>query len=95
MQQQQPNTNMNMNIMQQPPQMITSKDLMYIKDMLSWNLLAVKKASFLAQHCQDQQVKAELEQCSQMHQQHYNKLLNYLSPSYSQQLGTQQQTYQQ
>lgn len=94
MQQQQPSTNMKMNMMQQPPQMISSKDMMYIKDMLSWNLLAAKKSHFLAQQCQDSQVKAELEQCSQMHEQHFNKLLNYLSPNYSQQAGTQQ-TYQQ
>lgn len=90
-QQQQTSTNMGMNKMPEPPKMISSKDAMYIKDMLSWNLLTCKKAHFLAQQCQDTEVKNEIEQCCHMHERHYQKLLGYLNPAYSQ----QSQTYQQ
>lgn len=65
-------------IMQQPPHVITTKDFAYINDMLAWNLLATKKAHFMASHCQDQQVKQILEECGQMHQRHYEKILYHL-----------------
>ncbi len=66
------------NMMQQPPHIITTKDASYINDMLAWNLLAMKKAHFAAQQCQDQQVKSVLEKCGQMHQRHYEKILSHL-----------------
>ena len=44
-----------------PPQVITGKDLNYVRDMLSWNLLGMKKAHFMATQCQDSEVKATLE----------------------------------
>ncbi|MBW8349913.1 hypothetical protein K0H71_10690 [Bacillus sp. IITD106] len=61
--------------MQQPPHVITTKDFNYINDMLAWNLLAMKKAHFVATQCQDQQIKTQLDACGQMHQRHYMKLL--------------------
>lgn len=66
------------NVMQQPPHIITTKDFAYINDMLAWNLLAMKKAHFAASQCQDQQIKALINSCGQMHQQHYEKLLGHL-----------------
>ncbi|MBY0124194.1 hypothetical protein [Bacillus sp. S/N-304-OC-R1] len=82
---QQQNMNMNMNMqnqgmMQQPPAVVSTKDSMYLTDMLSWNLLAVKKAHFYAQHCQDQELKAAFENCGQMHQHHYEQILTHLNP---------------
>lgn len=65
-------------IMPQPPHVITTKDLLYINDMLAWNLLAMKKAHFFAEQCQDQSVKMEIEKCGQMHQRHYQMLLAHL-----------------
>ncbi|MBS4208496.1 hypothetical protein [Bacillus sp. FJAT-50079] len=65
-------------IMQQPPHIITTKDFAYINDMLSWNLLATKKAHFFATQCQDPQLKQALNACGQMHQRHYEKLLFHL-----------------
>jgi hypothetical protein len=65
-------------IMQQPPQVVSTKDASYLTDMLSWNLLAMKKAHFFAGQCQDIEVKTELEKCGQMHQRHYQTLLNHL-----------------
>lgn len=40
-------------IMMTPPEVVTVKDSLYLTDMLSWNLLAMKKAHFYAQQCQD------------------------------------------
>lgn len=71
-------TNQQQPIMQQPPHVITTKDLSYINDMLAWNLLAMKKAHFFAGQCQDQSVKMEVEKCGQMHQRHYEMLLAHL-----------------
>ncbi|WP_256218561.1 hypothetical protein [Bacillus sp. MUM 116] len=85
MQQQNMNTqqqNMNMQnqqtIMQQPPGIISTKDSLYLTDMMSWNLLAAKKAHFFAQQCQNPELKAEAEKCGHMHQRHYQQLLNHL-----------------
>ncbi|MCS0788188.1 hypothetical protein [Cytobacillus pseudoceanisediminis] len=75
--------NMNMQnqqgIMQQPPAVISTKDALYLTDMLTWNLLACKKAHFYAQQCQDQELKTHFEQCGQMHQRHYEQLLAHLN----------------
>ncbi|WP_078429948.1 hypothetical protein [Alkalihalobacterium alkalinitrilicum] len=79
-QQQQPQqTSMNQQqgIMPQPPNVVTSKDHLYISDMLSWNLLAMKKCHFYAGHCTDPEVKAVIEKAGQMHKQHYDRVLQH------------------
>lgn len=64
--------------MQSPPTAITTKDLDYIKDALSWELLAFKKFHHLAGHVQNTEIKQALEKAGQMHQKHYEKLLTHL-----------------
>ncbi|MEH7352896.1 hypothetical protein V7150_04885 [Neobacillus drentensis] len=82
---QQQNMNMpNMN-MQQPPGVISTKDSLYLTDMMSWNLLSAKKAHFFAQQCQDPELKAEAEKCGHMHQRHYQQLLQHLGQHANQQ----------
>ncbi|KYD08853.1 hypothetical protein MXL46_06550 [Heyndrickxia sporothermodurans] len=89
--QQQPYNQQNQQVsMPQPPDILSTKDLSYIDDMLSWNLLAMKKAHFAAMHCQDASVKNALEKCGQMHQNHYNKILNHLQAHLQTQPGSQQ-----
>jgi spore coat protein CotF len=66
-------------VYQTPPQIITGKDLNYIKDMLSWNLLGMKKAHLMATQCQDPEIKAVLEKACQMHEGHYTRVLNHIS----------------
>ncbi|MGJ7910078.1 ferritin-like domain-containing protein [Neobacillus sp. LXY-1] len=61
-----------------PPQAITTKDLQYLKDAMSWELLAFKKFHFLAQHVQNQDIKQALDEAGRMHQDHYNRLLSHL-----------------
>lgn len=73
--QQQPNQG---EMMSQPPPVVTSKDHLYITDMLSWNLLAMKKAHAFAEQCSDQQISQALDQAGKMHHEHYQKLLNHL-----------------
>ncbi|WP_110928571.1 hypothetical protein [Bacillus massiliglaciei] len=75
--------------MQQPPHVITVKDSLYLTDMLSWNLLAAKKAHFFAAQCQDQQIADALNRCGQMHQRHYQTILSQLNST-----GSQNQTFQ-
>ncbi|WP_082233471.1 hypothetical protein [Halobacillus massiliensis] len=65
--------------MEQPPAVVSSKDQMYITDMLSWNLNACKKAHFFAEQCQTPEVQQALDQMGQMHQRHYDKILSYLN----------------
>jgi hypothetical protein len=65
-------------MMTQPPGVITGKDAMYLNDMLSWNLLAMKKAHFFAQQCQDPEIKTIIDQCGQMHQRHYQQILGHM-----------------
>lgn len=61
-----------------PPRAITTKDLLYIKDALSWELLASKKFHFMAQQATNQDIKQALDKAGMMHQNHYQRLLNHL-----------------
>ncbi|MGE6630011.1 hypothetical protein [Bacillus sp. NPDC077027] len=67
--------------MSTPPNVISVKDSLYLEDMLNWNLIAMKKAHFMAEHCQDQTLKNELNQVGQMHQKHYIQILHHLGSS--------------
>ncbi|MFC4076101.1 hypothetical protein [Salinithrix halophila] len=58
---------------------LTTKDLNYLKDELSWQLLAFKKCHHYAQECQDTEVKQLIDQVGQMHQRHYQQILNHLN----------------
>ncbi|SEM10493.1 hypothetical protein SAMN05192533_10127 [Mesobacillus persicus] len=64
--------------MQTPPQVITTKDMLYLKDALSWELLALKKFHHLAQQVSDQEMKQALDNAGRMHQNHYQRLLAHL-----------------
>lgn len=66
------------NRMAEPPNVITTKDLAYIKDAMSWELLAMKKCSAYASMCADQEIKQQINGVGQMHQKHYHMLLQYI-----------------
>jgi hypothetical protein len=61
-----------------PPRAITTKDILYIKDALSWELLAFKKFHFMANQLQNPQLKEALNKAGQMHQNHYQRLITHL-----------------
>ncbi|SER78970.1 hypothetical protein SAMN04487944_11056 [Gracilibacillus ureilyticus] len=65
--------------MPQPPAMISTKDHLYLTDMLSWNLNAAKKAHFFAQFCTIPEVNQAIEKVCQMHEKHYQLILEQLN----------------
>ncbi|RCW66982.1 hypothetical protein [Saliterribacillus persicus] len=65
--------------MNQPPEMVSNKDHLYLTDMLSWTLLAAKKAHFYTQQCSNKDVKQALTKAQEMHQHHYEKILHHLN----------------
>lgn len=64
--------------MDQPPNVITTKDLAYLTDAMSWELLAMKKCRQYASFCTDPELQQMIDGVGQMHQKHYNKLLQYV-----------------
>ncbi|TCN25996.1 ferritin-like domain-containing protein [Mesobacillus foraminis] len=58
-----------------PPRAITTKDILYLKDALSWELLAFKKFHFLAEHAENPEIKAALDKAGKLHQDHFERLL--------------------
>lgn len=65
-------------VMQQPPKIITTKDHLYLKDQLSWELVAMKKCSHFANECSDHEISQAIDKAGQMHQRHYELLLKHL-----------------
>jgi len=61
------------------PEMISTLDIGNLRDMLSANLLAVKQYQQASKDCQLADLKLQFKEASQMHLQHYNKLLSFLS----------------
>lgn len=57
---------------------LSNKDLSYLKDEMSWELLAFKKCHHFAQECQDPQIKKKLDEIGKIHQRHYQTLLNHV-----------------
>jgi len=73
MQQQQQNTNMTAN-----RNMLSEKELLYLKDFLSWELLAVKKCKDAADRCADPEIRRMIEQTGQAHMSRYDAILSEL-----------------
>lgn len=67
-------------IMPEPPSVISSKDHLYLKDALSWELTAMKMLHHGANNCADPEIKDYLNRSGQMHQKHYQILLKHISP---------------
>ncbi|MCO7127300.1 hypothetical protein NIE88_16140 [Sporolactobacillus shoreicorticis] len=62
----------------QPPAILSTKDFLYIEDILSWNLEIIKKANAYASLCQDQDVIQAMNRTCQLHMRHYQSILNHL-----------------
>lgn len=60
---------------------ISGKDLTYLSDEMSWQLLAMKRCHHYSQHVQNPQLKQAIEQVGQMHQRHFEELLSLLQSS--------------
>ncbi|MFP4661822.1 MAG: hypothetical protein ACLFPF_06500 [Halanaerobiales bacterium] len=69
--------------MSKPPAYLTTKDLAYLKDAMSWELLAMKKCKHFAQECQDSEIENAINRAGRMHANHYRLLLKHINPSKS------------
>jgi hypothetical protein len=59
-------------------ELITDKELHYIKDFLSWELLAMKKCNETANLCMDSAIQSTIRQTGEKHKQHYDAILSLL-----------------
>lgn len=64
--------------MNKVPQIISTKDLSYLKDIFEWNITASKKAYHYYEISQDQELKTAFQQCYQMHKTICNTILTIL-----------------
>ncbi|GAA3407198.1 hypothetical protein ACFFNY_00490 [Paenibacillus hodogayensis] len=55
--------------------LISDKELLYLKDFLSWELLAVKKCKDAADACTDAAIRQAIVQMGQRHEAHYETIL--------------------
>lgn len=58
--------------------LLSDKELHYVKDFLSWELLAVKKCKDAADSCVDPQIRQCIEQTGQKHMARYETILSAL-----------------
>lgn len=65
--------------MKEVPNIISTKDLSYIKDMLSWNLVMAKKSKEYLNLVGDKDVKELLKKVNEVHKSHYEMLLEIIS----------------
>lgn len=64
--------------MNKVPNMISTKDLAYIADMINWNFVACKKCNHYYEEITDEKIKEEVNNVANMHKEHVTKLLNIL-----------------
>lgn len=57
---------------------LSEKELLYLTDFLSWELLAIKKCNDAANRCQDMQIANLIRSTGQKHQQQYDTILSFL-----------------
>jgi hypothetical protein len=69
---------------------LTTKELNYIKDFLSWELLMAKKCNQYANQEVDPIFKGVFNQAGQTHEQNYLALIDYLAQVKDSQGGVQQ-----
>lgn len=64
--------------MKETPNIISSKDLLYIEDMMNWNLIMNKKISLFLDLICDDEVSKILNNAMKMHSKHFKELLKLL-----------------
>lgn len=70
----------NVQVMPEPPNVLSTKDHLYLKDALSWELTAMKIMHHAAQNCVDPEIRLWLDRAGSMHQNHYLALLKHTYP---------------
>jgi hypothetical protein len=69
---------------------LTTKELNYLKDFLSWELLMAKKCNQYASQEVDPRFKGVFNQAGQLHEQNYLALIDYLAQVKDNQGGMKQ-----
>ena len=64
--------------MQKIPNIISVKDLLYIEDMLNWNIIMNKKIFNFVDCIEDSEILDLLNKIKKIHSKHYDELLNLL-----------------
>lgn len=64
--------------MNEVPNIISTKDLDYIKDMLKWNFVLVKKANFFMEVITDEDAKKLIEKVIKVHKSQYEMIMDIL-----------------
>ncbi len=64
--------------MNEVPNIISTKDLDYIKDMLKWNFVLVKKANFFMEVVTDDDTRKVIEKVIKVHKNQYEKIMDIL-----------------
>lgn len=64
--------------MKEAPNMISSKDLLYIEDMMNWNYTFVQNLKVLAELVCDEEVLEIFNKVKKMHVKHFKELLGIL-----------------
>ncbi|MBQ3142306.1 MAG: hypothetical protein IJB82_02240 [Bacilli bacterium] len=64
--------------MNEVPNIISTKDLMYIEDMLNWNFVLIKKVKTLKSMVKDREIKRFMETVISEHKSSYEKLLSLI-----------------
>lgn len=62
--------------MKEVPNVISNKDLLYIKDMLNWNLIMNKKIYCFLDCVDDEDATKVLIKAMKMHSEHFDELLD-------------------
>lgn len=65
--------------MKEVPNIISTKDLSYIKDMLSSDLVMGKKCKHYLKLVSDKEIKEIIKRVYEMHKEHYLMLIDILS----------------
>ena len=71
----------NQQTMQHPPAILTGKDLDYLKDAMSWELLVMKKCRHFAQECSDGEIRQAIDRAGRIHEKHFKILLKHVDPN--------------
>ncbi len=66
--------------MKEPPAVLSTKDLAYLTDAMSWELLTMKKCHHFAKECNSVKIQQTIEKAGKMHEEHYKILLKHIDP---------------
>lgn len=65
--------------MNRVPEMISTKDLSYISDIINWNVTASKTSYHFSNEVEDEELKTLLQNVSTMHADHVRRLVQILN----------------